>query len=90
MDLDGIAYLATADFVEGVKTKMTKTKKSDIWAKAMVYWGKHPHYTAFVHVAGGLGAGLIFAPMLGDVAITLGVVLIVVSLLGHAYAILGE
>lgn len=68
----------------------TKVKGGGLETRAKAYWGKHPHYTAFVHSFAGLGAGLILRPWVGDFAVTIGIVLIIISVLGHIYALVGE
>lgn len=67
------------------------SKKSHSSGGLMQYWGKQAHYTAFVHAAIGVGAGLLLQPYLaqGDNPATGNIVgwcLLLLGVLGHLYA----
>ena len=49
---------------------------------------KHPAYNASVHALGGIGIGIIIAsPIAGIHPVRWGIALLIVSLLGHVYAL---
>ncbi|MFS8159339.1 MAG: hypothetical protein ACMG6E_03840 [Candidatus Roizmanbacteria bacterium] len=51
---------------------------------------KHPVYNAMVHAIGGVGIGILIArPIVGMHPVRFGVALMVLSLLGHLYAMFG-
>ena len=56
--------------------------------KFMIYWGKHAHYTSFVHTALGVGVGLLAQPYLvaSNLSEVVGWVLVLLGVLGHLYA----
>jgi hypothetical protein len=55
--------------------------------KATAYFRKHIIYTAFVHLIGGIGIGvLITYPLAGIHPVRWGIIFLVIALLGHLYA----
>jgi hypothetical protein len=55
--------------------------------KAVAYLKKHPVYSSTVHAIGGIGIGILIAsPVAGIHPVRWGIALLIVSLLGHAYA----
>lgn len=63
---------------------MAKSKKV---SKISAYWAKHPQYTALVHVAVGVGLGmLIYSYNPGVDFSTWMWSLLILGLLGHVYA----
>lgn len=54
--------------------------------KLLAFVKKHPVYHATLHGIGGIGAGIILAPLAGVHPVRWGIIFLVVSLLGHLYA----
>ncbi len=56
--------------------------------KVVAFVKKHPAYHATLHGLGGIGVGLMIAsPLAGLHPVRWGIVLLMVSLLGHLYAL---
>lgn len=56
--------------------------------KATVYFKKHPAYNSTVHALGGIGIGIIIAsPVAGIHPVRIGVTFLILSFLGHLYAL---
>lgn len=56
--------------------------------KAAAYFKKHPAYNSTIHAIEGIGIGiLISSPVAGIHPIRWGIALLILSLLGHVYAL---
>lgn len=57
-----------------------------MWKTVERYFQKHVHYNSVVHVIGGVGIGIMMArPLFGAHPVRWGVILLLISLLGHLY-----
>ena len=54
------------------------------------YGRKHIHFTAAVHVAVGLGVGLLLYPSLTENAMTWGWVMVIVAVAGHVWPMMAK
>ncbi len=56
--------------------------------KATKYMSKYPAYNAFIHALGGIGIGFLLAyPLVGSHRVRWGLAFLVLSILGHLWAI---
>jgi len=56
--------------------------------KGIAFMKNHPAYNAIVHAIGGLGIGILIAsPVAGVHPIRWGIAFLIISLLGHLYAL---
>ncbi len=56
--------------------------------KAIAFMKKHPEYNATIHTIGGIGIGILIAsPVAGIHPVRWGITLLIISLLGHVYAL---
>lgn len=59
-----------------------------IYKRADKYFSKHVWFNSTVHAIGGIGVGILIAsPIIGAHPVRWGVTLLVISALGHIYAI---
>lgn len=59
-----------------------------MYKKDLKYFSKHVMFNSAIHIVGGIGIGILIAsPIIGPHPVRWGVTFIVLSVLGHVYAV---
>jgi hypothetical protein len=78
--------LKVFDYITHCRLHLNKKRGDEVVKKVMDFAKKHPAYVGTIHALGGLGVGFIIAHYFSGMNLVLwGVILIVVSLMGHLY-----